>query len=200
MNKIKVAKELVKLAKSLIANDIDEQTKVRLEEAEKSGKKYILHHKEGNLWRIMACKDWECGSDGFKVKKGDFGGLIQRESNLSHNDSCWIGDDSKVYGKACVCEDAHVLGKSQIYGSAKIYEYGVISDSKICDNAKVFGGARVDNSDVYEKAQIYGNAMVQGSSAIHGKAQIFGEAGVFECDIFGNAQIDYFVEYMEIAN
>ena len=37
MNKIKVAKELVKLAKSLVANDIDKQTKVRLDEAEKSG-------------------------------------------------------------------------------------------------------------------------------------------------------------------
>ena len=39
MNKIKVAKELIKLAKSLMANDIDEQTQARLDEAEKQGKK-----------------------------------------------------------------------------------------------------------------------------------------------------------------
>ena len=191
----RISRQLLKIAREVKALDEENQ---RLEKAVAEGKKYILHHKEGNLWRIMACHDWEC-YDGFKVKRGDLGGLIQKESNLSHFDHCWVGDDSKVYGNARIYEQAQVFGKSQIYGSARIYEYCVISDSRVYGNAQVFGDARVDNSKIYEKAKIYGQAMVQGSSAVHGKAQIFGEGGVYECDIFGNAKIDYYVEYMEIT-
>ena len=79
---IKVAKELVRIAKSLIGLDItidnnwdtgnyslnqmqgnpkeihDKYEQDRLDEAEKQGKKYILHHKERGFWRIQACKNF----------------------------------------------------------------------------------------------------------------------------------------------
>jgi hypothetical protein len=73
---------------------------VRLDEAEKSGKKYILHHKEGRLWRIMACKNFS------NVKKGDLGGLIESEKNLSHDGNCWAYDDARIYGDAKVYDNA----------------------------------------------------------------------------------------------
>jgi hypothetical protein len=91
-----------------------------LNEAENQGKKYILHHKEKSLWRIQACKDF---SD---VKKGDFGGLIESEENLSHFDYCW------VYGNAMV------------YGNAKVYDYACVSKhARVYDNAHVYGNAHV---------------------------------------------------------
>jgi len=92
---------------------------VRLDEAEKSGKKYILHHKEGNLWRIMACTNFG------NVKKGHLGGLIESEKNLYHNDDCWVYKGGEVYEKA------------KIYGNAKIYS-GVV-----CGSAQIYGHAEI---------------------------------------------------------
>lgn len=52
----------------------------------------FINYKGRILFRIRALKDF---SD---VKKGDLGGYVQSESNLNHNDSCWIYDNAKVYG------------------------------------------------------------------------------------------------------
>ena len=88
MNKnVRIAKELVKLAKSLVAQENDE-LRERLDNAEKRGKKYILYKKEGNLWRIMSCR--QMNLNGSYVQKGIFGGLIESEKNLSHKGNCWV--------------------------------------------------------------------------------------------------------------
>ena len=44
------------------------------------------------LYRIKALKDFG------NVKKGDLGGFVQSEMNLSHYGNCWIYNDAKVYG------------------------------------------------------------------------------------------------------
>ena len=105
MNKnVKIAKELVKLAKNLIAldeegdgggfqfyHDQENHEQEMLDLAQKQGKKYILHHKDRfGLWRIQACKDFINKSTGKKIRKGDGGGLIKSEKNLSHEGSCWV--------------------------------------------------------------------------------------------------------------
>ena len=55
-------------------------------------KKYELipSDKEG-LYRVKALKDFS------NVKKGDIGGYVECESNLSHNGKCWIYDNAVVY-------------------------------------------------------------------------------------------------------
>ena len=44
----------------------------------------------------MACKDFS------HIFKGDFGGLIEQENNLSQKDDCWVFDNAKVFDKAKV--------------------------------------------------------------------------------------------------
>ena len=84
------------------------------------------------LHRIRALRDFG------NVKKGDLGGWIEKEENLSHEGSCWVYDDAEVYGSARVYENARVYndseisGSAQVYGSARVYEY-----------AHVFGKAQV---------------------------------------------------------
>ncbi|MDE6150967.1 MAG: hypothetical protein K2G12_03135 [Prevotella sp.] len=56
------------------------------------------------LHRIEAIKDFG------DVKKGQLGGWIQRESNLSQDGNCWIYDDAEV------CQYAQVYGEAQVYG------------------------------------------------------------------------------------
>jgi len=51
--------------------------------------------------------------DFFNVKKGDLGGCIEKESNLSQQGNCWVSGDDKVYG------DARVYGGARVFGGAK---------------------------------------------------------------------------------
>ena len=102
-------------------------------------KKYELipSDKEG-LYRIKALKDF------YDVKKGDIGGYIQSENNLSQLGDCWIYDNAKVYGNAVVV------------GNAKVCDY-----ARVHNNARVFGNAIIrDNAVVRGEVCIWGNAMI----------------------------------------
>ena len=72
------------------------------------------------LYRIEALKDF---SD---VKKGDKGGFVQSEDNLSHERNCWIYDDAKVYGRARIYGNAIVGGNAEVFGNARIYDNSLI--------------------------------------------------------------------------
>lgn len=54
------------------------------------------------LYRIQATRDFDC------VCKGDRGGFVQSENNLSQENSCWVCGDAMVCGNAWVCGDAEV--------------------------------------------------------------------------------------------
>lgn len=117
-----------------------------------SKKKYKLTdetitYKGRILRRIEALKDL---SD---VKKGDKGGFIECENNLSHKDNCWI------YNNAKVCGDAIVFGNAMVYERARVYDNTCVNDnSKICGIAHINGYAKVcgnervinKNSNYYE--------------------------------------------------
>lgn len=61
--------------------------------------KFIINNSGIKLYRIKALKDF---SD---VKKGDFGGYVQQESNLSQFGDAW------VYGYAQVSDDVIASGE-----------------------------------------------------------------------------------------
>lgn len=67
------------------------------------------------------------------VKKGDIGGWIESEYNLSHKGDCWI-ESGEVYGTSVVSEDAHIVNSniknSMIAGSVEM-DCGTIEDSII---------------------------------------------------------------------
>ena len=59
------------------------------------------------LYRIRALKDFA------NVKKGDIGGFVEKEKNLSHAGDCWIYRDAKVYNNARVSDDAKVCDREK---------------------------------------------------------------------------------------
>ena len=76
-------------------------------------KKYKLTDETINLCgkklcRIKALKDFG------DVKKGDKGGFIEDEHNLSHDGNSWVYDNAKVF------DNASVYGNAMVYGNAKI--------------------------------------------------------------------------------
>ena len=54
------------------------------------------------LYRIKALKDFSC------IKKGDEGGFVESEDNLSQEDNCWILGNAKVFGNAVVRDNAMI--------------------------------------------------------------------------------------------
>ena len=120
------------------------------------------------VYRIKALKDFG------DVEKGNIGGYIQSEKNLSQEDDCWIFDNAKVFGDAEVYGNAKVFGNSEVYENAKVYSKAIVyGDAKVFGNAEVFGNARLyDNAIVYEDVKIYGNAEVYGDAILSENANI----------------------------
>ena len=56
-----------------------------------------------NLFRVVALKDFG------NVKKGDIGGFIEKEENLSQEGLCWVYDNALICEGARVSDNARVL-------------------------------------------------------------------------------------------
>jgi carbonic anhydrase/acetyltransferase-like protein (isoleucine patch superfamily) len=127
-----------------------------------------ISHSGKILHKIKALKDF-----GY-IKKGDFGGYIEKESNLSHEGDCWVYDNALVYSNAHVYGNALVSGYAFVSGYALVSGYAQVSDhARISGNALVYGDARV-----YGKAFVSGNAHVSGNAQISGDAHVSGNAHV----------------------
>ena len=156
------------------------------------GKKYKTKlDPETGLLRIIALKNF---SD---VKKGDKGGLIEKESNLSQKDNCWVYEgaciseyayvyeNAKIYGNASVSGYAWIGGNAEIFGHAWVFgDAKVYGFAKVSDNAYVFGNACVyENAEIYEKAQISGYVEVYEKAKIYGNVYVLGEAAKIYRDV-----------------
>ena len=52
------------------------------------------------------------------IEKGEVGGYIASEKNLSQSGDAWVYGDARVYGDAWVYGDAEVSGNARVYGNA----------------------------------------------------------------------------------
>ena len=161
------------------------------------------------LYRIEALRDFAY------IKKGDKGGFVEKENNLSQYGDSWVDDDAKVFGNAQVCgnariygnaivrDNAQVYGHASVRGNAEVYGHAdicgdaqVYDEAKVYDNAKVFENAEVSfDAKVYDDAKVYEYAMVQGNAKVYGNAEIRTNA----C-IYGDAVIDSIGDYIVFKN
>lgn len=65
------------------------------------------------------------------VKKGDVGGWIESESNLSQQGTAWVRSGSYVYGHSRVAGDVLVEGNSRIGTESELQGRGVVRDSTL---------------------------------------------------------------------
>lgn len=122
------------------------------------------------MYRIRALKDF---SD---VKKGDIGGYVESEYNLSQFGNCWVYDDSIVGLGARVFHNAVVKSCSTVIGYSEIKDNAIVEDSSHIDNSSIVsdqsrviksfvtnGSAIVLNSVVNEKCFIEQSSCVLGA-------------------------------------
>lgn len=131
------------------------------------------------------------------VKKGDKGGYIEKEENLSHEGNAWVYGDAKVcdnakicdnakvydnawvYGNACMSEDSHVYDSSMVFDNARMFKNATArGKSTLCNNATVCGGAKITNAFVGGDAEIC-RAWVDSRAFIAGDAKITRNADLF---------------------
>jgi hypothetical protein len=108
------------------------------------GRDIILH-------RIKALKDFGT------VHKGDLGGWIEKEENLSQFGKCWIYDNAEAFNFARVSDDAQMFDNSAIYGH-----------SRLSGHASIHAGSRIEDSIVCGFAIIRNKVLVTHEASIYG--------------------------------
>lgn len=127
--------------------------------------------KVGNkvLYRIIADKSFN------DVIKGEKGGYIESENNLSQFGNCWVYDgnayqkhyNTLVYDMAIVYGDAQVRGCSTIYDSAEISEHAIVEQSAI-KSSKISGYSYVESTRI-AKSVISDHVRIDHSDLINAK-------------------------------
>lgn len=152
---------------------------------------------DANLYRIEALKDF------YDVKKGDKGGWVEHEGNLSQLGDCW------VYHNAIVKDNAVVKGDARVMDHAEISCNAIIDDNAIVyDRARVYGSAIVneiariygyatihDNAEVCGRARIYHNSKICGSAMVCGDVEIRNDTV-----ISGDAIVECISDYIVFKN
>lgn len=97
------------------------------------------------LFRIKSLVDFE-RKTGEIINKGDLGGYISKESNLSQSGNAWVSGDAMVRGDALVTGAAEVSGSVRISGDVEISgDAKIIGDVEISGFAKISGDSVVSN-------------------------------------------------------
>jgi len=89
---------------------MDRIEQVKKYELTTESKDYFGH----KLFRIRALISFKF------VAKGELGGFVESEKNVSHSGNAWVYGNARVYGNAQVCGDAQVSGDAWVCGNAKI--------------------------------------------------------------------------------
>lgn len=148
------------------------------------------------LKKIEALKDFA------NVHKGDKGGYVETENNLSQEGDCWIYEEAKVFDFAKIYDNAKIGDYACIFRHAKVY-----GNALICHNARVFGNAQVfGNAVIYNNAvingyaKVYDCAVVRNSAVVGDSANIHGHAKIYFGKIDGDADISNMSDYIIFKN
>ena len=167
-----------------------------------NGKKYGFGESEyfpdigKTLRRIISLKSFK------GVKKGEIGGWIEKESNLSQEGEAWVYQNAKVFDNAVVTGNARIWCEAKVYGTARVSEnvsvWGsseiyrnarVDSDVMILGAAKVYGDTHISgHAEISNNAEVYGCASIVGRSRIRDKAIVCGNSFISgDVEISGNS-------------
>ena len=127
------------------------------------------------IYRIKALKDFG------NVKKGDIGGYVESEKNLSQEGDCWIYDNVVACDNSIVRDNAVACDNSVVGGHAKVKDYATVSgnsiicgNSIVCDNAKIKDYAIVSgNSTFYNHVVVRSHAKINNHAKIKDENQWF---------------------------
>ena len=101
---------------------------------------FVINSFGEKLFQIKATVDFGI------VKKGELGGYIESEKNLTQNGNAWVSGNALVSGNAWVSDNARVSDNAWVYGNALV-----------SDNARVSGNALVSGNADYATISGFGS-------------------------------------------
>lgn len=105
-------------------------------------------------------------------QKGQLGGYIEKEENLSQVGECVVLDNAIVFGDAEVCDSAIVRDKARVCDRAMIIKRAVIADKCVVLDDSVIEGIIMGNM------RIKGDVYIRDGVIINGHCTMVGD-----CDI-----------------
>lgn len=126
-------------------------------------KKYMLTNEsitieDGTiLYRIKALRTIKHNGK-IVVKRGQLGGFVESEKNLSHEGACWVANNAKVF------KNAQVFDNAQAFGDAQVFDWGWL-----CEDAKAYG-----HSKIHGNAQVFGQVELDGTFEVKGNDLLCG--------------------------
>ena len=114
------------------------------------------------LYRIRALKSF-CA-----VTKGDLGGYVNNDSNLSQEGNCWIYTNAKALDYSRITDNALLAGNAEahdfakIRGNAHLYDNAIISDNALLEG----------NAYIVERAKVMDCCVIPGETFIRGDVVI----------------------------
>jgi len=154
-------------------------------------KKYELTDETKELYghtlhRIKALRDFG------EVKKGDIGGWVESENNLSQSASCWVFDNGRISDNGYVSDNGHVSDNGYVFGNGHVSDNGYV-----CGNGLLSGNGRISgNGCVSGDGHVFGNGHVSDNGHVSGNGHVCGGGWVFDNghvsgngEVSGNAKI-----------
>jgi len=125
--------------------------------------------------RVKALKDFNANKF-VNIKKGDLGGYVEKESNLSQEGGAWVFVDAVVKDNAMVSDDAWIDFDAVVSGNARVEGTALVGgEARVSDNAMVKDKAEVvDSVVIKDNAVVEGNALVEDHAVVSGNAVVDG--------------------------
>ena len=122
-----------------------------------------LYNSRGKkLFHIKALKDFG------HIKKGQLGGLVQGEHNLSHEGDCWI------YPHASACDSSKVTDDAELKDFCRITDYAKLRDNAVMQDEATLEGC----------GSLSGNAVMMNNSLMTGRSSASGDAIVSKSPVY----------------
>ena len=151
-------------------------------------------YKDGLRYRVKALKDF--GS----VKKGDIGGFVTNEHNLSQDGNCWIYDDAKIFDSSEIYNNAKMFNNSKMFDNSRMYDDSRMFDdcemhdnSEMCDNSKMFDNSRMfdnsimhDNSKMHNNSKMFDNSIMYNNSEMYNNSKMLNNSRMYDNSVMYN--------------
>ncbi len=118
------------------------------------------------MYRIRALRD----INGRGVTKGDLGGWVEREYNLSQFGDCWVFDDAQVRAGARVEDEAMMMKASILSGKSLMQGHATVTDEVTIDGNCIIR----DSAYISERAVLSGRVHVEDQCHVAGNAKLKG--------------------------
>ena len=144
-------------------------------------KENTIEWKGHTLYRIRALRDFG------DIRKGDIGGFVENENNLSHKGNCWIYDDAKAMDDSIMYDNSRICDKSELHDDSEMYNYTRMYDYSELHNNSIMN----DNSEMHDISKMYGNSIMYDDSEMYGDSELNNQVKLYG-KLF--SKVDEFIE------